>query len=126
MNNEYWGYHLILDVADCDQDFITNPDQLSAWVKELVQDIKMVAYGEPQILHFGHNADHLEGWTVLQLIETSNITAHFCDNTREGYIDIFSCMPFDEYTALENVQKWTKTNQIKHTMLKRKATSWNK
>ncbi len=125
MNGQYWGYHLILDVADCDPDFIKNPEALSGWVKELVEDIKMVAFGDPQILHFGHNAEHLEGWTVLQFIETSNILAHFCDHTREGYIDIFSCMPFDIQVALENVKKWTKSNHIKQTFMTRKATLWN-
>ena len=30
------------------------------------------------------------------LIETSNITAHFVEETNDMYLDVFSCKPFDE------------------------------
>ena len=69
----HWGYHTLLDCGGCDLQAITNPKVLTAWVKELVDRIEMVPYGEPQVIHFGKNEYHLAGWTVIQLIETSNI-----------------------------------------------------
>jgi S-adenosylmethionine/arginine decarboxylase-like enzyme len=44
----------------------------------------------------------LAGYTLLQLIETSNISAHFAENLGQAYIDIFSCRAFDNRDA-ENV-----------------------
>jgi len=52
----------------------------------------MVAYGEPQVVHFG--SGDKSGYTLVQLIETSNITAHFCEETNDMYLDVFSCKPF--------------------------------
>jgi S-adenosylmethionine/arginine decarboxylase-like enzyme len=81
----------------------------------------MVPYGEPQVIHFGHNERHLEGWTVIQLIETSNIIAHFNDHTGEGYIDIFSCRHFDIDTAVDTVEEYFEPTKIRKTFLTRQA-----
>jgi S-adenosylmethionine/arginine decarboxylase-like enzyme len=53
----------------------------------------MVPYGEPQVVHFG--SGDKSGFTLVQLIETSNITAHFCEETDDMYLDVFSCKPFN-------------------------------
>ena len=62
----------------------------------------MVAYGEPLIVLFG--TGNKKGYTLVQLIETSNITAHFVEETNDLYLDVFSCKPFetkDVMTVLE-------------------------
>jgi S-adenosylmethionine decarboxylase len=117
----YWGYHTLLDCSNCDRDAITNPETLKAWVDALVKRIDMVPYGEPQIIHFGHNEYHLAGWTVIQLIETSNIIAHFNDNTGEGYIDIFSCREYNIDDAVATVNEYFKPTKIRKTYLTRQA-----
>lgn len=120
-NRGYWGFETLLDCAQCDIGAITNPETLKAWVQELVARIKMVPYGEPQIIHFGHNEVHLEGWTVIQLIETSNIIAHFNDHTGEGYINIFSCKPYDIDEAIKTVNEFFNPVSIRTTFLTRQA-----
>ena len=117
----HWGYHTLLDCGGCDLQAITNPKVLTAWVKELVERIKMVPYGEPQVIHFGKNEYHLAGWTVIQLIETSNIIAHFNDNTGEGYIDIFSCKDYDIEDAISVVVEYFNPKKIRKTFLTRQA-----
>ena len=111
----------MLDCSQCDLTAITNPETLKEWVQELVREIEMVPYGEPQIIHFGHNEVHLEGWTVIQLIETSNIIAHFNDHTGEGYIDIFSCKPYDIEKALEVINRFIKPEAIRVNFVTRQA-----
>lgn len=117
----HWGYSTLLDCGGCDLEAITNPDTLKAWVKELVNRIDMVPYGEPQIIHFGKNEYHLAGWTVIQLIETSNIIAHFNDNTGEGYIDIFSCKSYDIDDAISVVVEYFNPTKIRKSFLTRQA-----
>jgi hypothetical protein len=62
------------------------------FAKDLVRRIDMVPYGEPQVVKFG--SGNKEGYTLVQLIETSNITAHFVEETNDMYLDVFSCKPF--------------------------------
>lgn len=121
MENRFWGYQLMLDCNDCNRAAITNPAYLKVWVETLVHRIEMVPYKQPIIEHFGHNDPNLEGWTVIQLIETSNIIAHFNDHTGEGYIDIFSCRPFNIDVAEECVQEYFSPKFIRRNYLTRQA-----
>ena len=88
----YWGYHLILDCKHCSVEKLKNPDNIRAFIQErlLVPGIDMKAYGEPVLAHFATHNEHASGYSMVQLIETSSITAHFAENIGELYLDIFS------------------------------------
>lgn len=112
-----WGYHLILDCYDGDKDKITNADNISAFAKTLVKRIQMKAYGEPQVIHFGE--DDKLGYTLVQLIETSNIVAHFCDDTGNFYLDVFSCKPYENAVVTETVKQFFNPKNITERYLER-------
>ena len=115
-----WGKHLSIDASDCNE-LRLSPEDLAKWVRELVKRIDMVAYGDPQIIHFGKDDPKLAGWTVSQLIETSNIMAHFCDNTGEAYIDVFSCKDFDPAIVEKHFQETFEPSAMIATVKIRKA-----
>jgi S-adenosylmethionine/arginine decarboxylase-like enzyme len=117
---EYWGYHISLELGNCDVDAVNDPDYLNAWVKQLVKDIDMVAYGEPQVVHFADNCPIKAGWTVSQLIETSNIMVHFIDSG-DAYVDIFSCKPFAVSDVLSNIQDWFNPEEVDYNFRVRQA-----
>ena len=91
---DYWGNHLILDCSNCDPERIRDPVLLDRWIRKLVADIDMKAHGEPLITYNGEEPYH-SGYTVIQVITTSSIVAHFIDNPASCYLDVFSCKPFD-------------------------------
>ena len=80
----------------------------------------MKAYGEPQVVHFADGTDKA-GWTVLQLIETSNITGHFLDHNGDLYLDVFSCKTFSEHTVLSALKLFFSPDEIKHQVIWRDA-----
>jgi S-adenosylmethionine/arginine decarboxylase-like enzyme len=96
-----WGYHLMIDAAGCVPQSIRCSSNINAFAKRLVHKIDMVAFGDPQIVMFG--SGNKKGYTLVQLIETSNITAHFCEETNDVYIDVFSCKPFETKDVMEVV-----------------------
>ena len=106
-----WGYHLTVDCYDADKELITSRDNIAAFVNQLVNDIDMVAYGEPQIVHFG--IGDKEGFTLVQLIETSNICAHFVNETGNIYLDVFSCKDFDSLVVIDLINKFFKPEHTK-------------
>jgi S-adenosylmethionine/arginine decarboxylase-like enzyme len=116
-----WGQHLILDFAGCPHKLLANSDHLRCWVKELVAAIDMVSYGEPQIEHFATHSFEAAGYTLLQLIETSNICAHFAENLGQVYIDIFSCKLFDNETAESVCYKYFEPQVIERHCINRGA-----
>ena len=98
-----WGYHLTIDCAGCN-DGITDKDSLLAFATDMVEALEMKAYGEPMAVRFGDDPK-VTGYTLVQLIETSNITGHFCDYSGEAYIDVFSCKEFAPETAINVVRR---------------------
>ena len=122
MKNKHWGYHFMLDCHDCDRATITNPDRIKEFSKELVERIKMVAYGEPTVVHFAEHDIDKAGYTLVQLIETSNICAHMMDESGDMYLDVFSCKEFELSEVVNVVNKYFKPKNYKQTFLTRDAT----
>ena len=116
---KYWGYHLILNAGGCDPDAIRSKQKIAAFVKDLVGAIDMKAYGKPTIVNFGEG--NKKGYSLVQLIETSNITAHFVEETNDVYLDIFSCKIFDPAIAICVFDKYFKSSKIQMMFLKRQA-----
>jgi S-adenosylmethionine decarboxylase len=114
-----WGQHLVLDFAGCPRNLLTSADNIRAWVVELVDAIKMKAYGEPILEHFATHSYDAAGYTLLQLIETSNICAHFAENKGQVYIDIFSCARFDNDVAIGVCRKFFQPQTVESTVLER-------
>lgn len=98
--SEFWGQHVIIDASGADISKITDRNNHALFLKKLVKDIDMVAYGEPLIEHFATHDPDKAGYSIVQLIETSNITGHFVDKDGSVYLDVFSCKPFDSYTVI--------------------------
>lgn len=119
--SQFWGYHLILDCKACDKTKITDGEHIRRFSKTLVEAIDMKAYGEPLLQHFATHNPLAGGYSLVQLIETSDITAHFVDLNGDAYIDIFSCKPFDVLTAEKVVREWFSPQQIRKTYLERQA-----
>ena len=119
--SDYWGYHLILDSGGCDHTAITSYETIYEFAKELVVEIDMVAYGEPQIVNFG--SGNKAGYTLVQLIETSNICAHFVNEHDHIYLDVFSCKTFDAEVVIKLVQKYFRAQTYNTAFLERQAPS---
>jgi S-adenosylmethionine/arginine decarboxylase-like enzyme len=89
-----WGLLTSLDLYECDSRTIRNADRIRQYVLELCELIKMKRFGECKVTHFGKD-ERVEGYSMVQLIETSLISGHFANLTNAAYIDIFSCTPYE-------------------------------
>ena len=114
-----WGYHLMLDCTRCVSESIRCKTNISSFARNLVSKINMVPFVEPQVYHFG--SGNKEGYTLVQLIETSNITAHFVEETDDLYLDVFSCKEFKENDVIQMVDYYFKPMNYETTFLKRRA-----
>lgn len=114
-----WGYHLIVDAAQCDSKCISSKKVIETFIKKLVPAIDMIAYGAPRIVRFGEG--NTEGYTLVQLIQTSCISAHFSEETNSVYLDIFSCKSFDPKVALRIFDEYFHSGKKRVRFLKRQA-----
>lgn len=88
-----WGKHAVFDLKRCVPQLIRCPYNITDFSKTLVKRIDMKPFGNPWVERFGEG--NKMGFTLIQLIETSNITGHFCEETNEAYLDVFSCKDYD-------------------------------
>jgi len=116
-----WGFHLILDCKNCDKAVVTNREAVSNFITQLVKEVGMKAHGPLQIEHFPNRDPGKDGFSCVQLIETSSITGHFVDKSGDAYIDIFTCKEFSVDKALEYVKAQLNPVSMKINYLTRTA-----
>ena len=89
-----WGLLTSLDLYGCNPKIIRNSGKIRQYVIQLCELIDMKRIGKCQVVHFGKD-ERVEGYSMVQLIETSLISGHFANLTNAAYIDIFSCTPYE-------------------------------
>jgi len=105
-----WGYHSILNIAGCNPRSIRCSKHIKLFSKELVKRIDMKSYGNPKIVMFG--TGNKKGYTLIQLIETSNISAHFCEEDNAIFLDVFSCKQYNKDDVGDVVNEYFKPKLI--------------
>jgi S-adenosylmethionine/arginine decarboxylase-like enzyme len=119
--SDYWGYHLVLDCGQCDAGKMKDFDTVDTWIRKLVKDIDMEPIGEPRIEYTAAEFPNKAGFTVVQVIVTSSITAHFVDNLGQIYLDVFSCKPFAPEVVERSMQETFGCNKFRKYYLTRQA-----
>jgi S-adenosylmethionine/arginine decarboxylase-like enzyme len=115
-----WGYHLALDCKSCNKEKITDKKFIRMFVKHIIGVAEMVAHGEPQIKYLLPGTNNA-GYSVLQMITTSNFTAHFIDSSGDAYVDLFSCKEFDIQKVAGTIKVMLEAEDMKATLLHRQA-----
>lgn len=91
----------------CDREAVRDANAILAFCEDLVATIGMAAYGEPVLAHFATHLPEAAGYSLVQLIETSAVTGHFCDASGDAYLAIFGVLAFrappEEDEAVESV-----------------------
>jgi hypothetical protein len=109
----------MLDCSRCLPYTIRSKSNIIAFTNQVVRDIDMVPFGPPQVQHFG--SGNKAGYTLVQLIETSNIVAHFCEETDDMYLDVFSCKVFSPKTVHGIVSTYFGPKHVRRTFIIRQA-----
>jgi len=117
-----WGKHLVLDCSSCDREAVRSPDAIRDFSEDLVASIGMVAYGEPLLAHFAAHLPEAAGYSLVQLIETSAVTGHFCDASGDAYLDVFSCKDFNSEVAIGVIERHLRPESVKKVELSRDAS----
>ena len=111
-----WGWSTSVDLKRCN-DKIKDKDDLKDYVYQVCDLIDMKRFGECQVYKFG--TGNKAGYSMLQLIETSNITGHFCDDNNSAYIDIFSCKPYDAEKLAVFTKRFFESDSMVYNTLER-------
>jgi S-adenosylmethionine/arginine decarboxylase-like enzyme len=118
MQENDFGKQASIDLYECG-DKIKDEEEIKRFVRKLCKLIEMNQFGETVVVHFGKDKK-AEGFSMLQLIDTSLISGHFANATNAAYIDVFSCRDFDERKAAEFTKKFFRAKRYNLNVLIRK------
>lgn len=113
-----WGISSSIDIYDCDPSLIRDAEAIKRFVVELCDLIEMRRFGETQVVHFGEN-EKVAGYSMIQLIETSLISAHFANLTNTVYLDVFSCKPYNPDVVKDFATRYFKGGKCLTSVSKR-------
>src|SRR3989304_746200 len=119
-HKDTFGQELVLNLYGCDIKKISDGREIKKFVVELCDNIiKMKRYGKALIPHFGHDNPITSGYSLVQLIETSSVTAHFSEYKKSVYLNIFSCAWFDAQKTEEFCKQFFGAQRVESHLLKR-------
>jgi len=102
-----WGLSSSIDLSDCDYDLIRDEEKIKEFVIQLCELIDMKRFGECVVVNFGED-EEVAGFSMMQLIETSLISAHFANKTNRVFLDVFSCKFYSPEVTAEFAKEYFK------------------
>ena len=86
-------YHIVFDAIGCDAKMIADEKFVFRLLMEIPKLVGMKILAGPNIIR-DYNPHNL-GITGIAIISFSHISIHTFSDTKEVFIDVFSCRPFD-------------------------------
>ena len=114
-----WGLSTAIDLHDCDPQLMKDSKAIQEFTATLCKLLDVNAWGPCQLHNFGTDPE-VAGYSLVQLIETSLISAHFADKTNRIFLDIFSCKYYDPSVAIEYSKTFFKAKDVTYKCLLRK------
>lgn len=116
MKYEPWGWQMIVNISGANEN-CKNEEAIRAFNRDLCDNIQMIRHGDPQLTYF-EDLDEKNGWTLVQLIKTSSLVVHFCDNGKI-FMDLFSCKEFDKEAVLGCIQYYFHPELVEYDIIER-------
>ena len=113
----HWGIHTALNLRKCCPHSIRSPQRILAFSNALVKAIDMKQHGPAQIIHFGE--DDKKGFTLITLLTTSNIAAHFSEDLDAAFIECFSCKHYEPATVERVAREFFKPSDCERVVMYR-------
>jgi S-adenosylmethionine/arginine decarboxylase-like enzyme len=111
-----WGMDTAIDLRACNPTLIRDAAYLRRFVIDLCEHIHMRRYGEPQIVHFGQE-ERVAGYTLVQLIETSDLVAHFINQQNAACLNVFSCSFYPPIACARLCQHWFAAQEVRLSVI---------
>jgi S-adenosylmethionine decarboxylase len=101
-------YHIIIDLNNVPDQSLDDDQGLESFLSELPGLIDMKILKGPEIMR---GIPENPGLTGFVIIDFSHISAHTFTNSKEVLVDIFSCKPYDQDTAIQATLNHFKVNR---------------
>jgi S-adenosylmethionine/arginine decarboxylase-like enzyme len=93
------GIHIVM--SNCSLEIADKPIVMKGVIDGIIRfaELKRLGRGNAQ-----RGTNSMEGWSVVQIIETSHIAIHGFKTNNVYMIDVVSCKPFDYQKLVQNMK----------------------
>ncbi|MBL7142512.1 MAG: S-adenosylmethionine decarboxylase [Candidatus Pacebacteria bacterium] len=112
-NRKIFGKELTIDLKDCDPKTIRSAKKIKEYAAGICKEINIKPYGKTIVERFALHIDYAAGYSLVQLIQSSLVSAHFSELWNRAYINLFSCSNFDKKRAVKFSKKFFKARVFK-------------
>lgn len=114
-----WGMSTSIDLYECDPETIRSAQAIEEFTHRLCNLLGVKRFGQTQVVRFGVDPA-VYGYSMVQLIESSLVSAHFAESSNTVYLDIFSCAFYDAHAATDFAKQFfTSQRVLIHSCLRR-------
>jgi S-adenosylmethionine decarboxylase len=107
-----WGLSTAVDVYGCDPVAIRSREHIVRFTHELCDLLGVRRFGETQVVRFGGDP-RLCGYSMVQIIEASLVSAYFAEDSNTLYLDIFSSKWYDAEAAAEYAKEFFRAERVR-------------
>lgn len=93
-DNNSWGITTSVDLRSCNPNFIRDTNHIKKFTVDLCNLLNVMRIGECKLIQYGAKKE-IQGFSMVQLIDTSLISGHFSEALNNAYLDIFRIITFD-------------------------------
>ena len=114
-----YGREVLVDLSNCDYEILNSRDDLVRFIRGLCDEIDMKPFGEALAPDFGHAKYRTAGLSIVQLIETSNLSMHVSPHWKKACLNIFTCSSLDAEKAIKFSMRELGANKAEGLLLPR-------
>ncbi|MFH0835730.1 MAG: S-adenosylmethionine decarboxylase [Candidatus Micrarchaeota archaeon] len=104
------GFHLTLDLFDCNVSRLEDAVSLKQFLNELPQKLGMRKVTAPVVKRIQSGRDY--GYSGFVVIAESHISFHTFPKIHSCNLDVFSCKPFDQNQIASEAQRFFKAKRV--------------
>lgn len=101
-------YHIIIDISGASPQILNDGDGLKKFLTDLPPLINMHLLTQPLVAEGIPENPGLSGFVI---IDYSHLSIHTFTKFNEALVDIFSCKPYSQETAVQAVLKYFKISK---------------
>ena len=114
-----WGLATSIDLSDCDPDAIRSADAIERFTSAICVLLEVRRIGEPRIVRIGNDSG-TSGYSMMQLIQSSLVSAHFVEESNAAHIDLVCCKWYDAAAAAHFASDFFGATNVRvHTNLRK-------
>jgi hypothetical protein len=106
------GLSTAVDVYGCDPGAIRSREHIIRFTHELCDLLGVKRFGETQVVRLGADP-RAYGYSMVQFIEASLVSAHFAEDSNTVYLDIFSSKWYDAEAAAEYAKEFFRAERVR-------------